>query len=97
MAEQVPREMIAWFPKIDMEKCTGCSVCVDFCSHGVYKLNENMNKAEVYSPFECIVGCSNCVGQCPAEAVSFPSLEQCKEMIDRARAEMEKKGEGEKK
>ena len=88
MSKQVPREMIDWFPTIDMEKCTGCGICVDFCSHGVYVSDDKAGKAKVVKPFECMVGCSNCQGQCPAEALSFPTMEQCKEMIDKARAKL---------
>ena len=90
MAGNVPREMIDWFPRIDAKKCTGCGVCVEFCTHRVYSFNEKSNQAEVTSPYECLVGCSNCTGQCRVEAITFPTMEECKEMIDKARAEIGK-------
>ena len=70
----IPREHIPWYPTIDPAKCTGCKVCVDFCSHGTHEWDEARGKAVVANPFNCVVGCSNCSHQCAAEAISFPPL-----------------------
>ncbi|HEX3045241.1 MAG TPA: 4Fe-4S binding protein [Bacillota bacterium] len=69
----VPRNEVPWFPTIDQEKCTECGTCVQFCSHGTYARDEN-NRPTVKNPYNCVVGCSNCKGQCPVEAISFPPL-----------------------
>jgi len=70
----IPREDIPWHPTVDLEKCLGCKECYNFCSHGVYDWDEKNNKPKVVEPYSCVVGCSSCMGMCPQEAISFPSL-----------------------
>ncbi len=67
----IPREEIQWFPKIDLEKCTGCQACVKFCKRGVYTFDES---PEVSNPYRCVVTCTGCKGVCEEGAISFPSL-----------------------
>jgi NAD-dependent dihydropyrimidine dehydrogenase PreA subunit len=68
------REKVPWHPTVDAEKCVGCQECFNFCGHGVYAWDEKNNKTKVVEPFQCVVGCSNCAGKCPAEAIKFPPL-----------------------
>lgn len=74
-----PREKIPWYPSVDLEKCVGCKECFNFCRQKVYSWNQKKNKTCVAEPFRCVVGCSNCVGICPSEAISFPPLTILKE------------------
>jgi NAD-dependent dihydropyrimidine dehydrogenase PreA subunit len=84
MYENIPREKIEWFPKVDCEKCTGCGECFKFCSHGVYGWDKKKGRPIVSKPYNCVVGCSNCtVNACKQKALSHPTLKQLKEMIDK--------------
>ena len=69
-----PRREIPWYPTVDLEKCTGCGVCYDFCPHGTYGWDDERDQPEVTNPYNCVVGCSNCRPQCPVEAIEFPPL-----------------------
>ncbi|HYH03590.1 MAG TPA: ferredoxin family protein [Bacillota bacterium] len=69
----IPRQEVPWFPTIDQAKCTQCGTCVDFCSQGTY-IRDEKNNPVVKNPYNCVVGCSGCKPQCPAEALSFPPL-----------------------
>lgn len=70
----VPRELIPWYPTIEQDLCTNCGVCVDFCKHGVYALEDV--RTVVSAPFNCVVGCTGCEGQCASGAIHFPEMEQ---------------------
>ncbi|UCE92223.1 MAG: ferredoxin family protein [Methanobacteriota archaeon] len=82
----IPREDIKWFPKVDKGRCTLCRVCVDFCHQGVFEADDEAEAAEVVRPYSCIVGCTGCAGQCPAGAISFPSLPELRDMLKTLRA-----------
>ena len=69
--EGIPRDEIQWFPTIDRSKCTGCGACVTFCHKEVYAQD---GETKVVAPYNCVVGCTGCKGQCPEQAISFPTL-----------------------
>ncbi|MBN2120491.1 MAG: 4Fe-4S binding protein [Candidatus Omnitrophica bacterium] len=52
--------------KVDREKCTGCSACVEVCPAGAIKIEKD--KAIISD--EC-VECGVCLEQCPNEALSL--------------------------
>jgi NAD-dependent dihydropyrimidine dehydrogenase PreA subunit len=79
MYKNLPREEIPWFPRVDMERCTGCGVCIGFCHNKVYR--ERNGKPEVADPYGCVVGCSGFASQCPAQAISFPSLVEIRDIL----------------
>ena len=83
----IPREKIPWFPAIRTDLCNGCRACLDFCPHQVYIWNEAGKRVKVDRPYECVVGCSNCLGLCPTGAISFPDLEEITAVIRRLRDE----------
>jgi NAD-dependent dihydropyrimidine dehydrogenase PreA subunit len=68
------RTKVDWGPTVDLELCTGCGVCVDFCHQGVWALVDDT--AVVVAKSDCIVGCSHCATLCEAEAISFPTIEE---------------------
>jgi NAD-dependent dihydropyrimidine dehydrogenase PreA subunit len=70
----IPREEIAWFPTIDEDLCTNCGVCIGFCAHDVYALNDAQTR--VIAPFNCVVGCSGCETLCTTGAIRFPDMEE---------------------
>lgn len=74
MSYRVQREQIPWYPTIDVEKCTGCRTCFEFCPHRTYEWDEKQGRPVVKNPFNCVVGCSGCAPQCPNEAIMFPPL-----------------------
>jgi NAD-dependent dihydropyrimidine dehydrogenase PreA subunit len=82
----IPRERIQWFPRIDPELCTRCGICAEFCHQGVFSTDE---RTEVANPYSCIVGCTGCMSQCPAGAISFPTLVELREMLRQLRAEFQ--------
>ena len=36
----IPREAIPWYPTIEGERPTNCGLCVDFCTHRVYRVDD---------------------------------------------------------
>ena len=53
--------------KVNKEKCTGCSACVEVCPVNAIKIESE--KAVIAE--EC-VECSACVNECPNEAITLP-------------------------
>ena len=68
----IPREEIPWYPAIDDGLCTNCGVCIGFCAHGVYALDDVQTR--VVTPYNCVVGCSGCETQCTLGAIRFPDM-----------------------
>ena len=52
--------------KVDFDKCTGCSACVDICPVNAIKIENS--KAMINE--EC-VGCRACEAQCPTGAITI--------------------------
>jgi NADPH-dependent glutamate synthase beta subunit-like oxidoreductase/formate hydrogenlyase subunit 6/NADH:ubiquinone oxidoreductase subunit I len=60
-------------PKVDPERCRGCSRCADICPFDAIHLRPNKQgtyTAEVLR-YNC-VGCGGCVGRCPVTALDMP-------------------------
>ncbi len=52
-------------PKIHVDNCTGCSICVNKCAHNAIKLNSA--KKAIIDYHNC-VGCGQCVAECQFDA-----------------------------
>jgi 2-oxoglutarate ferredoxin oxidoreductase subunit delta len=63
----------ATYIEIDLRKCTGCGICVEFCSHEVLALVAG--HAEVVGLEKCTV-CRLCELRCPEPAILVTA---CKE------------------
>lgn len=78
----IPREAIQWFPRISLELCNGCGVCVKFCTRGVFTFDEG---PKVTNPYRCVVSCTGCLTQCKEGAISLPSLVELREELNNLR------------
>jgi len=83
----IPKEEIAWFPKVNQGKCSGCTSCVEFCIHGVFHFSDG--KSHVVRPHNCVVGNTTCRGFCPEKAITFPTHAELKEMLKKLREKHE--------
>ena len=54
--------------RIDIDLCTGCEICVDACPMDVIRFDEELKKASIKYPKDCIA-CYNCEEDCPVEAI----------------------------
>ncbi len=95
MAEKVfhgvPRNKIAWYPTIDLEKCVSCGKCLEYCKHDVYGFQEKqgVRKPFVKNADNCIVYCNGCDAVCPSGAISHPSKIETGTIISKLRKEVE--------
>lgn len=53
--------------EIDVEKCTGCGLCVDVCPVEAIDLDDDKARVDV----EKCVDCGRCVDECPNKAISI--------------------------
>ena len=88
-ASAIPREKIPWFPKVDLEICTGDQECFKFCKNDVFAWDEENGHPIVKNPYNCVVGCQACIHVCPVGALEFPSQEELRATIRRLRREMQ--------
>jgi len=81
----IPREEIPWYPTIEQELCSNCGICVDFCTHGVYAVEDV--RTMVVAPYNCVVGCSGCESQCTPGAIRFPDMQDFVQTLRELRAQ----------
>lgn len=81
----IPRERIPWYPTIVPDRCTRCGACVSFCHQAVYE--DGVDGPIVKNPFHCIVGCTGCANECPAKAITFPTLMELRDALALLRKE----------
>jgi len=60
-----------WYPVIDLERCTDCKECLNFCLFGVFSLDA-AGGTIVEQPDACRPGCPACARICPSGAIMFP-------------------------
>jgi NAD-dependent dihydropyrimidine dehydrogenase PreA subunit len=79
----VPRNKIPWGPTIDYDKCISCGKCEDYCKLGVFEFEEKEGKkvSVVKNPNNCVVFCTGCEEQCPADAITHPSKTETRKII----------------
>jgi NAD-dependent dihydropyrimidine dehydrogenase PreA subunit len=83
----VLRSKIPWGPTIDYEKCISCGKCVDYCKLGVYEFEEKQGekRSVVKNPNNCVVFCTGCEEQCPANAIKHLSKTETRKIIEKLR------------
>jgi NAD-dependent dihydropyrimidine dehydrogenase PreA subunit len=52
--------------KLDVDKCTGCGMCIEVCPHAVFSIEQR--KAAI-SDFNACMECGACARNCPAGAL----------------------------
>lgn len=55
---------------IDSELCIGCGDCVDSCPADVIRMDNEVMKAVVLYPQDCVL-CWWCLALCPQNAIEF--------------------------
>ncbi|AIS53097.1 4Fe-4S ferredoxin [Thermoanaerobacter kivui] len=75
-----PREKVNWFPTIDHDKCVKCGMCMN-CGRNVYEWTKE--GPIVAQPYNCIIGCNTCANLCLGNAISFPNLNELRELYKR--------------
>jgi len=60
----------AWFPVLDLDRCTHCGKCLSFCLFGVFAKVDG--KVVVRQPHQCKTNCPACARVCPQTAIVFP-------------------------
>lgn len=83
---EIPRELVAWFPTVDYDACTGDRECLGFCKNDVFVWDEVEDRPIVRNPYNCVLGCQACVNVCPADAITFPSREDLRRWLRELRA-----------
>lgn len=58
-----------WYPVIDLNKCSACEICINFCRQGVYE--KKPGKPRVVKPGGCVHGCRGCQKKCPSGAIEY--------------------------
>lgn len=53
---------------INVEKCTGCGICMNLCPTDTYRIDPVTNKAYIAYPEDCIT-CYVCEMSCPTQAI----------------------------
>lgn len=71
----ISRELIPWFPTINLEKCDGCGKCLERCEYRVFQMSGEPARPVVINPLDCVVGCDSCAHDCPKAAIQFPPRE----------------------
>lgn len=54
------------YPKVDIDSCTGCGICVDACPVEAIEIDNGIAKIIE----ETCTNCRTCVDECPMEAIS---------------------------
>jgi len=75
--------------QLDEKKCTGCGMCLDVCTHEVFKMN---SKHVVIQNRDACMECGACSLNCPVNAISVQSGAGCanaviKSMLGRNKGE----------
>ncbi len=78
--EGYPREKIKWHPTVDLSKCVKCGMCMN-CNKNVFEWTKEGPK--VAHPNACVVGCTTCANLCAGRAISFPDIEELRELYKR--------------
>lgn len=54
--------------ELNIQKCTGCCLCIDVCPHEVFAFEEGTRKVHIASSLSCME-CGACALNCPVKAI----------------------------
>ena len=72
-----PREKVEWYPTVDLQNCVKCGICMN-CGKKVFEWTDKGPK--VVRPYNCVVGCTTCANLCMGRAITFPDIEELREL-----------------
>lgn len=72
-----PRERINWGPTIDPDTCVSCGMCMN-CGKKVFDWIDGKPVVARYD--SCVVGCTTCGNLCLSNAITFPPLEDVRDL-----------------
>ena len=60
-------------PDLDIDKCTGCDICIPKCLPQAIEIVPASNKAEhIIAINDACIGCGHCIAVCPVDALRLP-------------------------
>lgn len=60
-----------FIPKIDLEKCIGCSTCAKICPEGIIEMIDVKDKKKPKINYDFCKGCGLCAAECPVKAIEM--------------------------
>lgn len=67
-----------WYPMINKNTCTQCMLCVNFCTHGVYSVDDE-GFPLVENSDKCVEFCRGCSKICDTESITYYGDKKLKE------------------
>lgn len=56
--------------RIDVDRCSGCGICLEICQPDVFRMDEEQKKAVIVYPEDCDPRiCALCELSCPTQAI----------------------------
>ncbi len=86
---KIGEDIILGEVKIDLEKCTGCSLCTQACPAAALEVVDKKARMNLELPL-CMT-CGDCTAICPEDAIELTKFYQFKKAfreLDRGEAEM---------
>ncbi len=66
---------------LDVEKCTGCGMCIEVCPHGVLSIDDA--KVRIVDRDACME-CGACAANCPVDAIEVQAGVGCAHAVLRS-------------
>lgn len=85
-SNEIPRELIPWYPTVNPDACLGDQECLNFCKNDVCRWDDERNVPVVANPYTCVLGCTACMKACTADAITFPTIDELRQAMRRLRA-----------
>jgi NAD-dependent dihydropyrimidine dehydrogenase PreA subunit len=66
-----------WHPTVDARRCAKCGICVN-CGKAVFE--STTAGPMVVRPNDCVVVCSTCSNLCQAKCITFPPVDELRQI-----------------